>query len=146
MKASLGSIAAKLTISLVALAITTLASAQNYPTIPNFTIGPSKGEVVGIAIGIGAAGAAIGVGIYYIARHNHSLTGCVISGPNGVQLQNAGDQQTFNLAGQVAEIKPGERVRVSGKKKKKLAGAPQEFLVEKFNKDLGSCVPAPPAT
>jgi len=49
------------------------------------------------------------------------------------------------LSGQVADIKPSDRVRVSGKKEKKKAGAPQQFLVEKLSKDFGACT-AQPAT
>lgn len=105
-------------------------------------IGASKSEIVGVEIGIAAAGAVIGVGIYYAARHSHNLTGCVVSGPNGLQLQSPGDKQAYILIGDIATIKSGERIRVSGKKKKG-SGAPQQFLVEKLTKDYGACPVAP---
>jgi hypothetical protein len=103
------------------------------------------GEIIGIGIGIAAGGAALGIGVFYAVHHGHSINGCALSGPNGLELQNRGDQQTYALIGQVADIKPGDRVRVSGKKEKKKAGAPQQFLVEKLSKDFGACT-AQPAT
>jgi hypothetical protein len=61
-------------------------------------------------------------------------------------LQNESDQQTYLLIGDVADVKPGERVRVKGKKKKAKAPAnDRSFLVEKFSKDFGACR-AHPAT
>jgi hypothetical protein len=56
------------------------------------------------------------------------------------------NQQSYVLVGEVAGIKPGDRVRVSGKREKKNAGGPQQFLVEKLTKDYGVCtvVPATP--
>jgi len=108
-------------------------------------IGVCKGEVVGIALGIAGGGAALGIGIFYAVHHGHSLSGCAVSGPNGLELENHGDEQTYALIGEVANIKPGNRIRVSGKKEKKEAGAPQQFLVEKLSKDFGACK-AQPAT
>ena len=98
-----------------------------------------KGTVAGVAAVIAGVGVGIGLGVYFAVRQNHSLTGCAVAGANGLELQNRGDQQTYALIGQVADIKPGDRVRVSGKKEKKKASAPQQFLVEKLNKDFGAC-------
>jgi hypothetical protein len=100
---------------------------------------PTQSDVVWIGIAIGAIGAGIGIGIYYAVHHNHSLTGCVISGADGLQLQSRGDQQTYLLVGDVAGIKPGERIHVSGKKAKAANGAGPQFIVEKLGKDYGSC-------
>jgi hypothetical protein len=104
-----------------------------------------KTEVVGIAVGIAAGGAALGIGAYYAIHHGHSLNGCVVTGPGGLELQNQGDEQTYALIGETAAIKPGEHFRVSGKKEKTNAGAPRQFLVEKLAKDYGSCALAPGA-
>jgi hypothetical protein len=98
----------------------------------------TKGTVAGVAAVIAGVGVGIGLGVYFAIRHSHSLTGCAVAGANGLEFQNRGDQQTYALIGQVADIKPGDRVRVSGKNEKK-ASAPQQFLVEKLNKDFGAC-------
>jgi hypothetical protein len=120
---------------LAALAATKPATAQS----GSLTLGPSKSDVVWIGVAIAAIGAGIGIGVYYAVRHNHSLTGCAISGASGLQLQSEGDQQSYALVGEVAGIKSGDRVRVSGKKEKSNAGAPRQFLVEKLGKDYGAC-------
>jgi hypothetical protein len=102
-------------------------------------IGVTKNQERWIVVGIAAVGAGIGIGVFYAIHHGYSLSGCAVSGANGLELQNRGNQQTYALVGQVADIKPGDWVRVSGKKKKKSAGTPQEFLVEKLSRDYGSC-------
>jgi len=99
----------------------------------------SKGEVAGAVAAVVGVGAAIGVGIYFAVHANHSVTGCTAAAASGLQLQQ--DQQTWSLVGSIAGIKPGERVRVSGKKQKQSAGAPRPFLVEKLAKDYSACTP-----
>ncbi|HWE87118.1 MAG TPA: hypothetical protein VG267_19385 [Terracidiphilus sp.] len=115
-----------------------LAHASKVRPIANSDQIVSKGQIAGVAIGIAAVGAAIGVGVYFAIRHNASITGCAASGLNGLQLVNEGDSQTYSLMGIVASIKPGDRVRVSGKKKK-VAGVAHPFLVEKVKRDFGAC-------
>jgi hypothetical protein len=106
---------------------------------------PTHSDIVWIGVGVAAIGAGIGVGIYYAVHHGHSLTGCAVSTANGYELQSQGDQMTYALVGEVAGIKSGDRVRVSGKKEKKSVGANKQFIVEKLSKDFGSCR-AQPAT
>jgi hypothetical protein len=103
-------------------------------------IGVTRTQAGWIGFGVAAIGAGIGIGVFYAVHHGHSLNGCALSGPDGLELQDRGDQQTYALIGEVAGIKPGDRVRVSGKKaKKKAAGASQQFLVEKVSRDFGAC-------
>jgi preprotein translocase subunit Sss1 len=130
MKAELRLIVAK--VAICALLLTAAAK----PAKAEFI---TSGQVAWIGVAIGAIGAGIGIGIYYAVRHNRSLTGCAVSGASGLQLQNAGDQQSYALIGDVAGIKPGDRVRVSGKKEKGKPGASRQFLVEKLGKDYGAC-------
>jgi hypothetical protein len=107
-------------------------------------IGVTKSQADWIVVGIAAIGAGIGLGIYFAVRpRGHSLTGCAGSGPDGPELVSENDQQTYALTGELAGIKSGERIRVSGKKEKKKASAPQQFLVEKLNKDFGACKAQP---
>ena len=119
-----------------------LVTAATEPAVANSI--PTKSDVVWIGIAVGAIGAGIGIGIYYAVHHNHSLTGCAASSANGLELQNKGDQQTYALVGAVNGIKPGERIRVSGKRVRKSAGSTPQFLVEQLSKDFGPC-PANPA-
>ncbi len=112
--------------------------------LPAQTGGPiiSKSEVALVISAIAAAGAAIGIGVYYAFHHSHSIRGCVVTGSNGLQLQNEGDQRTFLLQGITANVKSGNRVSVKGKKVKDGSGEPT-FLVEKLAKDFGKCKVAP---
>lgn len=101
--------------------------------------GATPGRVAAIGVGLAGAGALIGIGVYYALKHNHSVTGCARSGADGLQFTTESDKQTYSLVGEVATIKPGERVRVSGKKTKPKSAATREFLVEKVTRDLGPC-------
>lgn len=73
-----------------------------------------------------------------------SLHGCVSSAPNSLLLLNEGDQQKYDLIGDTAAVKVGERVKVSGKKKKDTSGK-RYFLVEKLAKTYGPCKVSPAA-
>ena len=116
------------------VAVLALALTSSHPANAQIVTKSEVAEAVGVVIGVGAA---IGVGIYFAVHANHSVSGCTVAAANGLQLQQ--DQQMWSLVGSIATIKPGERVRVSGKKQKKTAGAPRPFLVEKLAKDYGPC-------
>jgi hypothetical protein len=73
-----------------------------------------------------------------------SLHGCVSSAPNSVILLNEGDRQTYDLIGDTAAIKVGERVKLSGKKRKDTSGK-RYFLVGKLSKNYGACKVSPAA-
>ena len=99
----------------------------------------SNGQVAGAIAGIAGAGALIGILAYVAIRHNHSVTGCARSGPDGMTLTTEPDKQSYTLMGDVARIKAGDRVRVSGKKGKDKSSATPKFLVEKVSRDFGPC-------
>jgi hypothetical protein len=73
-----------------------------------------------------------------------SLHGCVSSAPNSILLLNEGDHQNYDLIGDTAAIKVGERVKVSGKKKRDTSGK-RYFLVGKLSKNYGVCKVSPTA-
>lgn len=97
-------------------------------------------EVVWVASSI-AAGAlvVIGIGVYFLVRKTPSRTGCAALDRNVLELRNEGDQQTYMLIGDTADIKAGDRVRVKGKNRPKDASGKRSFLVEKLAKDYGPC-------
>jgi len=120
------------------------ALAVTAPPRATAQIGVSNSDVVWIGVAIGAIGAGIVIGIYYAVHHSQSMTGCAVSAAGGLELQNKGDQQSYLLVGAVSAIKPGERIRVSGKRVKKTAGPTTQFVVEHLAKDYGPC-PQPAA-
>ncbi len=101
-------------------------------------------DVVWVFVGVALVGATIGVGVYYLTRKSPALTGCASAGGGGLQLQNESDQEPYLLIGDTAAIKPGDRVKVAGKRKKKDAAVvTRTFVVEKLAKDYGPCKLAP---
>jgi hypothetical protein len=97
--------------------------------------GASDGKTAGVIIALVGVGALIGVGVYFAVHHGHTLTGCASPGPGGMQMVNEGDQRTYALEGDVNGIKTGNRVRLSGNKKK----ADKAFIVTRLSKDYGPC-------
>jgi len=67
-----------------------------------------------------------------------SLHGCVSSAPNSLLLLNESDRQTYDLIGDTTPVKAGQRVKVSGKKRKDASGK-RYFLMEKLSKAYGAC-------
>jgi len=102
-------------------------------------IGPSGAQVAGAIAGIAGAGALIGFLAYVAVKHSHAVTGCALSVNDGLQLTSESDKKTYILIGTVAEIKPGNRVRVSGKKGKEKSGGTPQFVVLKVSRDFGPC-------
>jgi hypothetical protein len=94
-----------------------------------------------IVAGIAAVGAAIVVVAIVLVVHYKPATvkGCVATGPNGLELMNSSDNRTYDLAGVTSDIKPGEMVKVKGKKKSGKGGAPSTFTVKELGQDYGAC-------
>ena len=99
--------------------------------------GPSAGEVYGAAAGVGA-GIAIVILVAVNASH-HTVTGCVRSGLNGLELQTS--DKRYSLEGDAASIKVGDRVKIHGSRVKKTKDqtGDQVFRIEKIKKDCGPC-------
>jgi hypothetical protein len=96
---------------------------------------------IGLSIaGIGAAVVLTTVVVTHeVGNQRHTLKGCLISGPNGLELRTS-DSKAYALEGELASIKVGDRVRLHGSKlKQKDAAKDQVFVVDKLGKNYGSC-------
>jgi len=91
-------------------------------------------------VGIGAAVAVIVVVAVEVSNGHHTLSGCVISGPNGLELQTS-ESKRYALEGDASSIKVGDRVKIHGSrvKKTKDTAGDQVYRVEKLKKDYGPC-------
>lgn len=101
-------------------------------------IGPSGGQVAAALAGAAAAIVVITVVVVYAVRRAPTVTGCAVSGANGLTLENDSDHQSFVLNGETAGIKAGDRVKIQGKKQK-ANGAVRGFTVLKVKRDYGAC-------
>jgi hypothetical protein len=101
---------------------------------------PSYGSGGGKAIGIGIGAAAAGAGVLYLVQHHRgSVDGCVRQGSNDqLNLIDSKTGKTYSLVLGSADVKPGEEVRLDGKKTKDAAGN-STFEVSRIEKDLGAC-------
>lgn len=134
------------TISMIAVSLF-LFCGQTAPVACNEgSIGPSKGEVIGV--GVAAVGVVVIGTVVLVHVHNshHTIKGCVVAGPSGVQIQSGSgsEMKIYTLAGDT-NVKIGDMVKVHGNKMKKTKNSPDDetFTVEKLNKDYGPCSVAP---
>ncbi len=104
-------------------------------------IGPSKGEVIGAAIGVVAAITVGTIVIVEVNKSHHTIKGCVTVGPDGVLVRNDGDQKIYGLTGITANVKAGDIVKVKGdkNKKQKNSAGDEDFMVKQVSKDYGPC-------
>jgi len=140
-------------LSLVALTSILLCGADSPTGCQSSTqshIGPTGGQI-GAAIA-GIAVVVIGtVVLVEVHKSHHTVKGCVLAGPNGIQVQTLGDSPTtYTLTGDASKVKEGDFVRLHGSKIKRVKGDTGErtFKVEKISKDYGPCKvsPKPPAS
>jgi hypothetical protein len=106
------------------------------PGSPGYTSpGYGSGKAIGIGVGAAAAG---GIALYVALHHHSSVTGCVESADDGLRLADEKNKKTFSLVAGGIDLKPGERVELSGKKSR-VADGGQAFQAKKLVKTLGSC-------
>jgi len=122
----------------VALCVVLAMPAQAQPnSIDNL----ARNVVIGI-VAVSAALVVITVVIVHESRKKRTVTGCVISGANGMSVTDEKDKRIYALSGNTADIKVGDRVTLQGKNaKSKDAKAPLAWDVNKETKDFGACQP-----
>ena len=94
----------------------------------------SKGPIIG-----GVAGGAAAAGLIYWQLHKRkTVIGCV--GGNGNTLVSEKDNRTYKVKSKGVDLKPNQRVEVSGKQSGK---APDDLSLEvrQLRKEYGSCKP-----
>ncbi len=74
-----------------------------------------------------------------VENQHHSLQGCLFAGAGGMELHTS-DAKVYALEGESTSLKVGDRVKLHGSKlKKKDSTNGQVFVVEKLNRDYGTC-------
>ena len=71
-----------------------------------------------------------------------TITGCITSRENGMFITDEKDKQIYQLSGNIVGIKPGDRMRLQGKRVK--SKAPDKTLfweTRDVNRDFGACQP-----
>jgi hypothetical protein len=102
-----------------------------------------KQVVAGIVVVSVAIGVLVTLLVIHYKHRKTSVTGCVISGANGITLTDEKDMRTYMLTGDTTAVKPGERMTVAGKWQKETSGTPV-FEAQNISKDFGACQPAGP--
>ena len=101
----------------------------------------SNGTIAGVIVGVVAGVAVIAiVAIHYSKKR--AITGCINSGANGITVTDEKDKQSYSLSGDTRNIKPGDRMRLQGKRAKS-KGSDNTLVWEtrKVIKDFGVCQP-----
>lgn len=97
-----------------------------------------------IVIGIVAVAAALVVTTVLVIHYSkkRTITGCVSSGENGMTLTDEKDHQSYALSGDAVGIKPGDRMKLQGKKvKSKDRDKTPVWEAREVKRDFGPCQP-----
>ena len=119
------------------------APTGKHPGLVSGPIGPkiSTGEIVGVVVG---AVAVVAVIVFVVIHYSkkRSVTGCVNSTENGMTIVDEKDKQVYKIFGSTLGVKPGDRMKLHGKKQKS-NGSDKALLWETENvtKDFGVCRP-----
>jgi hypothetical protein len=97
-----------------------------------------------IVIGIVAVAVALVVTTVLVIHYSkkRTITGCVSSGLNSMTVTDEKDHQIYALSGNTVGIRPGDRMRLQGKKVK--PKDPDKTLVwetREVKRDFGLCQP-----
>lgn len=111
--------------------VTDTAKAQSQIPVSGKEAAGIFGALIGVVVGIG-------VGVYFLVRAPHNITGCVLEDGGGLQMTDAKTTKRYLLEGDTALVKAGERVSVYGKPDR-LADKQKTFLVKRVVRDYGSC-------
>ena len=104
----------------------------------------SDGIVITIAATTAAVATAAFVTISTLQHHRKKivLTGCVIAGDTGMTVTDEEDRKTYLLSGDMTGIKPGDRMKLEGKRAKtKGPDKTRVWEAKEVVKDLGVCQP-----
>lgn len=107
----------------------------------NGRIGPSAGPIIAGIVGAAAAVVVVTVVVIHESTKKRAITGCVVSGDNGMSVANEKDKRLYTLSGNTTGIKPGARMTLQGKKTGPNTSSLQTWEVRKIIKELGVCQP-----
>lgn len=100
-------------------------------------------DVAGIIAGIVVVTIGVTLGVAFVVVHyskKRTVTGCVVSAPGGMSITDEGDKRIYTLSGNTTEIRPGNRMKLHGKKEK-LKSPDMHLLWDttKVAQDFGVC-------
>jgi hypothetical protein len=118
-----------------------LCVALAIPTQADQLSDDARNAVIGI-VAVSVALVVIIVVVVHESKKKRTVTGCVTSGANGMNVTDERDKRIYALSGNTADIKPGDRFTLHGKNvNPKGASAPLAWEVNKEVKDFGACKP-----
>lgn len=98
------------------LSLCAAAGAQAGPrsaTIPG--TGITQAGAIAIVVGVVAAVVIVAVVVIHKKAGNRTITGRINAGAGGMTVTDENDHRTYLLAGEMAGVKPGERMTLEGK-------------------------------
>ena len=122
----------------LALVICMVLLPANAPARASTDLNTQANEIADGILAVAATIVVVGV-ILVVHYKPATVKGCVVSGPNGLELTNNSDKLTYELTGATSAIKPGEVIKVKGKKKHSKDSANPTFTVKALSKDYGAC-------
>jgi hypothetical protein len=121
--------------------IIVLCVALAAPARANTSLKTAATEIVIGIVAVAAAATVLVVVLIHKSKKS-AITGCVTPGENGLTITDENDRQIYTLSGNTSGIKPGDRMKLQGKKVKlKSTDKTHVWEVKTVAHDLGVCRP-----
>jgi hypothetical protein len=106
------------------------------------TLKTDEHEIVAGIVGAVAAVVVVVVLVIHYSTKKRAITGCVVSGANGMSVTDEKDGQVYALSGNTMGIKAGDRMKLHGKRlKSKGPDKTPIWEATEVTKDFGVCHP-----
>jgi hypothetical protein len=125
-----------------AVLVVALSLAFSAPAKADNLDNAGRNIVIGIVAVTAAVAVVVTVVIMHESRKDRTITGCVKSRENGTtNITDEKDGQVYTLSGDTAGIKPGDRMKLKGKKAKPKGEQSRVWVATGVTHDFGVCQP-----
>jgi hypothetical protein len=124
-----------------AVLIVVISLALPAPARPNSLDNAGRNIVIGIVAVTAAVAVVITVVIMREPKKDKSITGCVKSAENGMTITDEKDEKVYTLSGNTVGVRPGDRMKLKGKKAKSKGDPALVWVATSVTQDMGACQP-----
>ena len=104
--------------------------------------GWSYAEVGAVLVAVGVAVVVVAVVVIHDVSKKRAITGCVVSGENGLTITDEKDKRIYALSGNTTGIKPGDRLALRGKRiRSQASDKTRVWEIKGVARDFGACQP-----
>ncbi len=124
-----------------AVPIVVISLALPAPARANSLDNAGRNIVIGIVAVTAALAVVITVVIMHESKKDKIITGCVKSAESGMTITDEKDEKVYTLSGNTVGVRPGDRMKLKGKKAKSKRDPALVWVANSVIQDMGVCQP-----